>query len=315
MPRVVTACQAVFGAFVVLLLAACGGGSHAPDIVPGNGNREPPRTIYVADARNDRIVRMDDMDGTNWTSFGTMGSGVGQFQQPRGIAVDAQDRIYVADANNGRIVRMDDMNGTNWTEFSQSGDHKVVEPFCIALDAQGRIYFSSGPLLGQVLVRVDDMNGTNWTTSPLSPSSPYGTSSLAIDKQGRIYWSDWSGGFTRMDDMDGSGLVRFLPEGQGSSGAIAVDAQGHVYTSRYTDPRVARMDDMQGTNRTFLTRDGLEWPVGPLNMFVDDLGHIYMVGSGTFQRVDDMSGTNWKSYTRSGSAAGEIAGPIAIFVR
>ena len=29
--------------------------------------------IYVADAMNGRIVRMDDMTGTNWTTFGTTG--------------------------------------------------------------------------------------------------------------------------------------------------------------------------------------------------------------------------------------------------
>lgn len=34
--------------------------------------------IYVADSGNSRIIRSDDMSGTNWTSFGTAGSGTNQ---------------------------------------------------------------------------------------------------------------------------------------------------------------------------------------------------------------------------------------------
>jgi streptogramin lyase len=36
--------------------------------------------IYIADSGNDRIVRIDDMTGKNWTTFGTNGAGNNQFQ-------------------------------------------------------------------------------------------------------------------------------------------------------------------------------------------------------------------------------------------
>src|SRR5947209_8183672 len=52
--------------------------------------------IYVADTYNARIVRIDDMNGTNWTTLSGIGSG------------------------NRRIVRMDDTSGTNWTTLTQS---------------------------------------------------------------------------------------------------------------------------------------------------------------------------------------------------
>jgi hypothetical protein len=74
------------------------------------------RRIYVADTYNCRVVRIDNMSGANWTTYGgTCGSGQGQFSDPQGIAVDATGRIYVMDTNNSRLVRIDDMNGTNWT--------------------------------------------------------------------------------------------------------------------------------------------------------------------------------------------------------
>ena len=67
--------------------------------------------IYVADYGNNRVVRMDDMNGTGWTAFGKPGSGSNQFNHPARVAVDSGGRVYVADMSNSRIVRMDDMSG------------------------------------------------------------------------------------------------------------------------------------------------------------------------------------------------------------
>ncbi len=45
--------------------------------------------IYVSQcSSNHRLVRMDDMDGTNWTIFGQGGSGPYEFSSPMGIFVD-----------------------------------------------------------------------------------------------------------------------------------------------------------------------------------------------------------------------------------
>jgi sugar lactone lactonase YvrE len=61
--------------------------------------------IYITDMVNNRIVRMDDMAGANWTALGGPGSGVSQFNRPWAVALDASGRIYVADDGNCRIAR------------------------------------------------------------------------------------------------------------------------------------------------------------------------------------------------------------------
>ncbi|MDI6773259.1 MAG: hypothetical protein QME77_11835 [bacterium] len=49
----------------------------------------PPLTgqIYVADRLNNRIVRINDMTGAGWTTFGSTGSGTNQFNEPNGVFV------------------------------------------------------------------------------------------------------------------------------------------------------------------------------------------------------------------------------------
>ena len=79
-----------------------------------NTDYEP---VYVADTGNNRIVRMDDMTGANWTTFGKTGTGTNQFQSPYGIFVNAAGKIYVTDNINCRVVRIDNMSGKNWTAF------------------------------------------------------------------------------------------------------------------------------------------------------------------------------------------------------
>ena len=80
--------------------------------------------VYVADQGNDRIVRFDDMDGTNWTAIGSFGTERNELMlyAPSGICLDRSGRIYVSQcSSNHRIVRMDDMTGANWTEFGVGG--------------------------------------------------------------------------------------------------------------------------------------------------------------------------------------------------
>jgi sugar lactone lactonase YvrE len=122
--------------------------------------------LYVADFDNFRIVRCDDMQGTNWTELGRYGSREGEFVNPCGICLDRQERIYVADQGNDRIIRFDDMSGKNWMTIGTfgTGDEplKLYAPTGVGVDQSGRIYVTQCSSNHRV-VRMDDMGGTNWT--------------------------------------------------------------------------------------------------------------------------------------------------------
>ena len=215
--------------------------------------------IYISDTYNCRVVRIDDMKGTNWTSYGgTCGSGQGQFADPSAIAVDSAGRIYVLDAGNYRIVRIDDLNGTNWISYGSAGTgvgQLSQYLTSMALDASGRIYVADTGNLR--IVRFDDMFGANWTaltqSQPVNGAS-YSFSSpiaVALDSGGKIYVSDneyYAGALIRVDDMTGLNWtgIYFGPQGASAAGSISVDAGGTVFAGGGIGGSVKLVDGLAG---------------------------------------------------------------------
>ena len=158
--------------------------------------------LYFTDG-NARILRSDDLSGTNAIAYGTQGTDVGQFYGPSGIALDSAGRIYIADIYNDRIVRIDDMNGTNWISYGAYGTGPFVSPQSVSIDPAGHIWVVDG----NGLSRMDDMYGTNLTQVGTAGSSvgQFGALSSApgFDAQGRIYWADAGNRWVaRFDDLN-----------------------------------------------------------------------------------------------------------------
>jgi len=164
--------------------------------------------IYVVDWGNDRIVRIDNIDGDNWLSYS--GPVDDLFSEPLDIFSDGDNNIYVVDSGNDRIVRMDDMTGTNWTTFGElgSGINQFDRPTSMFIDRNDRIYISDSE--NNRIVRIDNMNGDNWISYENSSDPfdiPWG---VYVDSQGRIYIADrYNDRVVRMDDMNGTDWTVF----------------------------------------------------------------------------------------------------------
>jgi hypothetical protein len=77
--------------------------------------------IYIADGiGNTNRVAKFDRDGDFIRHWGSTGSGAGQFNGVKAIAIDAQDNVYVADAGNKRI-QVFDADGNFKSEFGNIG--------------------------------------------------------------------------------------------------------------------------------------------------------------------------------------------------
>ena len=61
--------------------------------------------MYVVDSGNNRIQKFTK-DGRFLSTWGTTGSGAGEFDMPWGIALDRQGNVYIADWRNDRIQKL-----------------------------------------------------------------------------------------------------------------------------------------------------------------------------------------------------------------
>ena len=109
------------------------------------------------------IFRIDDISGIGWMTFGSHGTGIGEFQIPWGIYVDSDGKIYIADQNNHRIVQIDDITGSGWIEYGTgpgSGIGEFFHPACITNGTYSNIYITDAGNCR--IVRINDMTGAGW---------------------------------------------------------------------------------------------------------------------------------------------------------
>jgi DNA-binding beta-propeller fold protein YncE len=96
--------------------------------------------IYVADTASNS-VQVFDSGGTLLFTFGSLGTGDGEFFSPTGITVDGGGKIYVADTLNNR-VQVFNPSGVFQYAFGSlgSGNGQFNNPSGIAVGGGGNIY-------------------------------------------------------------------------------------------------------------------------------------------------------------------------------
>ena len=106
----------------------------------------PDGTLYVADTGNHRVQKFQ-ADGTFIAKWGrnggdgTAGAGDGEFNRPKGVAVDAAGNVFVTDSDNHRVQKFAP-DGTFLTKWGSegTGDSQFRNPRGIAVDAAGNVY-------------------------------------------------------------------------------------------------------------------------------------------------------------------------------
>jgi hypothetical protein len=106
----------------------------------------PAGDIFVADGypsdsnKTARIVKFS-RDGKFLKTWGTRGSGHGEFEYPHSLAMDSSGRLFVADRDNKRI-QIFDAQGNYLAEWKQFGD-----PTSVFIDARDNLYVSETALV------------------------------------------------------------------------------------------------------------------------------------------------------------------------
>ena len=142
---------------LLMTLGKAGGGRDAEYFYQPNAVYvAPDGSIFVSEGHSStegstaRVLKFDK-NGKLLKSWGKLGKGQGEFDQPHALAMDSKGRLFVGDRGNNRI-QIFDQDGNylaEWTQFSR--------PSGIAIDKQDNIYVADSESGGV------DRTRTNWT--------------------------------------------------------------------------------------------------------------------------------------------------------
>jgi uncharacterized protein (TIGR03663 family) len=192
-----------------------------------NFGAAPPEAVELAP---DPYVEKH-IDLSSERVWGEVGTGPGQFNHPRGIALGPDGNVYVVDSDNYRIqvfgpdgtflrewgsqCNLEDGHGCVDPDGSgplASGDGQFQEPWGIAVAPDGRVYVAD---TWNHRIQVFDSNGaflTKWgqygqTDSPVALF--YGPRDVAVDSSGRVFVTDTGNKRVVVFDQDGNLLYQW----------------------------------------------------------------------------------------------------------
>jgi hypothetical protein len=169
----------------------------------------PDGTMFVSDGyANSRVVKLD-RNGKYLASWGTKGTGPGQFNLPHGIDVDNNRRVYVADAHNSRIQVFDE-NG-NFLDKWQN----IWRPDYIMVSADQHLWIATGAT--DMMLKYD-LKGKlleAWGRPGHAPGAFHDIHGFTVDPAGTFYAAEAAGGrtqkFTPKAGADAAKLVGMAP--------------------------------------------------------------------------------------------------------
>jgi len=256
------------------------------------------------------------------TKWGNLGTGDGQFNYPRGIAVNGLGNVFVTDDENCRVQIFSSIGGflSKWGSGG-SGAGQFQTPGGIATDSTGFIYitewdnhrvqkFTSG---GGYVSRWGSIGGGSGQFN-----SPRG---IAINAAGNVFVADLNNHRVEKFSLEGSFLVQWGQQGIANSQfnfpeGIAVSNSGFVFVADTSNHRVQKFDlfggylDQWGSSGTGIGKFNT-----PMGIAVDDFGYVFVADTNNsrIQKFTSTGGflTQWGS---PGSGDGQFDNPGALAV-
>ena len=212
-------------------------------------------------------------------SFGTRGSGHGQFYGPRGVAVDGEGNILVIDGGNHRIQKFT-AEGQFLAAVGTKGNGPLQFdlPTGIAFNAvNSKVYVTEWKNCRCHILN-SDLTFSSTFGKRGSGEEFYDPSGIACDSTGKVFVAD---NCIKVFTAEGKFLMRFGKRGEGrgelNPHGIAVDTNGMVYISELDNHRISVFTS-EGHYMTSFGRKGngpgqFEFPS---DLAVDNNGVVYV---------------------------------------
>jgi len=200
------------------------------------------------------------VDGTFLNKWGRGGTGDGQFNSPRGIAVDESGDVYVADMYNDRIQKFT-LDGTFLTKWGSegSGDGQFDLPQGIAVDRSGNVFVADTWNRRIQKFTADGTFLAKWGSEGSGDGQFDRPQGIAVDGSGNVFVADRYNHRIQKFTSDGTFLTKWGSDGSGDGQfeypyGIALDRSGNVFVADTGNDRVQKFT----SDGTFLTKWGRE---------------------------------------------------------
>lgn len=148
--------------------------------------------------------------------IGRSGSGEGEFQRPRNLAVSPDgERVYVLDSGNNRVQYFDKA-GNYLGQWDSAAGIRFSEPWGIAVDGMGNVYMAD--TWNNRIVKTDAEGNvlTTWyANDPSDGRSFYGPRAIAVSSENIVYVCDTGYKRIMVYDENGNFLRKFGVSGMG----------------------------------------------------------------------------------------------------
>ena len=226
-------------------------------------------------------VSVFNQSGDKLRSFGTEGSGQGQFMNPHGVAVDGEGNILVADRDNHRIQKFT-AKGQFLTAVGTEGSgplqfDQVVD---IAINTSNNKIYVVDNINNRIQVLNSDLTLSN-TIGKCGSSKgelvyPW---AIACDSTGNVYVADSMSHRIQVFTSKGKFLRMFGSRGEGDGEldwpiGIALDVQNKVYVSEKSNNRISVFTSKGQFVTSLGSRPG-EF-LFPCGLAVDSYGVVYV---------------------------------------
>jgi tripartite motif-containing protein 71 len=268
--------------------------------------------VWVVDQGNSRVQkwRASGFAPTYAASYGSSGTGDGQFDLPGDVAIDPEGDLWVLDTAHHRVQQLDS-SGSFKSKFGSLGsaNGQLNRPSAIAIDAQGNVWVADA---GNHRIQKFNQAGQYMTklgsygTAEGKLASPEG---LAIDAKGSIWVSD-----TANDRVQKFSPWGFVMKVLGSGGqldeplGIDVAPAGEVFVADAKRDRVVVFGEAGEYLRAFGSSGSGDGQLrNPTGLEVD--GRRAWVLDDDNQRVQqfDLQGNYVTQFGAAGSGAGQFS--------
>jgi uncharacterized repeat protein (TIGR01451 family) len=265
-------------------------------------------------------INVTETPPTFQQTWGSQGSGNGEFNRPVGIAVDSDKNIYVADTNNHRIQQFDS-NGNFLSQWGSqgTGDGQFDRPQGLTADTIGHIYVAD---TGNHRIQKFDSNGQfllKWGTTGNGNGQIASPIGITVDITGQAVYVTDANHRVQKFASDGNFLTQWGSLGTGDGEfdqptGIATDAPGQVYVADSNNNRIQKFD----SDGNYLTQWGTTGTSdgefnNPICVVVDNAGDVFVSDAGNHRlQKFDSDGHFLTQLGSNGNTDGQFNQPMGL---